>query len=186
VLTEQPSHAAAPPARASPTDSDAVLTELYFAHYRHLVRLAVLLVHDTATAEEVVQDSFVAMHSGMHRLRESGKALAYLRTAVVNRSRSELRHRIVTERKAPGPAPCVPSAEHCVLASLQRSAVVDALRKLPDRQRQVLVLRYYGDLSGAEIAAAMGITPGAVKRHASRAKAALRYLLRHESGAVNR
>jgi RNA polymerase sigma-70 factor (sigma-E family) len=180
-LTEQPRHAAAQPARAGPTDPDATLTELYCAHYRHLVRLAALLVQDTATAEEVVQNSFVAMHSGMHRLRESGKALAYLRTAVVKRSRSELRHRIVADGNAPGPEPDVPSAGHCVLASLERSAVVDALRKLPDRQRQVVVLRYYGGLSGAEIAAAMGITSGAVKRHASRATIALRSMLGHQS-----
>jgi len=163
------------------TDADAAVTELHGAHYRSLVRLAVLLVHDTATAEEVVQDSFVAMHAGMHRLRDNGKALSYLRAAVVNRSRSVLRHRVVVDRNASRPAPDMPSAEHGALALLERSAVVAALRRLPDRQREAVVLRYYGDLSEAQIAATMGITPGAVKSHTSRAMAALRSVLERES-----
>ena len=163
------------------TDADAAVTELYGAHYRSLVRLAVLLVHDTATAEEVVQDSFVAMHAGLNRLRDNGKALSYLRAAVVNRSRSVLRHRVVVDRNAPRPAPDMPSAEHGALALLERSAVVSALRTLPPRQREAVVLRYYGDLSEAQIAATMGITPGAVKSHTSRAMAALRSVLERES-----
>src|SRR5215471_17132926 len=73
--------------------ADRAVTELYSLHYRALVRLAALLVRDTPTAEEVVQDSFVAMHGGWQRLRDAEKALAYLRQAVVNRSRSVLRHR---------------------------------------------------------------------------------------------
>ena len=163
------------------TDADAAVTELYAAHYRSLVRLAVLLVHDTATAEEVVQDSFVAMHAGLYRLRDNGKALSYLRAAVVNRSRSVLRHRVVVDRNASRPAPDMPSAEHGALALLERSAVVAALRTLPDRQREAVGLRYYGDLSEAQIAATMGITPGAVKSHTSRAMAALRSVLERES-----
>ncbi|MHB1594825.1 MAG: SigE family RNA polymerase sigma factor [Streptosporangiaceae bacterium] len=164
------------------TGADAAVTALYQAHYRSLVRLAVLLVHDVATAEEVVQDSFVALHSGgMHRLRDSEKALSYLRAAVVNRSRSVIRHRVVVDRNAPKPAPDMPSAEHGALTLLERSAVVAALRSLPDRQREVVVLRYYGDLSEAQIAAAMGITRGAVKSHTSRAMAALRSVLERET-----
>ena len=163
-------------------DADAAVTALYAAHYRSLVRLAVLLVHDVATAEEVVQDSFVALHAGgMHRLRDSEKALSYLRAAVVNRSRSVIRHRVVVDRNAPKPAPDMPSAEHGALTLLERSAVVAALRSLPDRQREVVVLRYYGDLSEAQIAAAMGITRGAVKSHTSRAMAALRSVLERET-----
>lgn len=161
--------------------ADAAIAQLYGAHYRPLVRLAVLLVHDVATAEEVVQDSFVALHSGLHRLRDGEKALAYLRTAVVNRSRSVLRHRVVVDRNAPKPLPDMPSAEHGALALLERSAVVAALRKLPVRQREVVVLRFYGDLSEAQIASMMGITRGAVKSHTSRAMAALRSVLERES-----
>lgn len=163
------------------TDDDAAVTELYGAHYRSLVRLAVLLVHDTATAEEVVQDSFAAMHADMYRLPDDGKALSYLRAAVVNRSRSVVHHDVVAGQNAAKPAPDIPSGEHRTLALLERSAVVAALRKLPDLQREVVVLRYYSDLSEAQTAATMGITRGAVKRHASRAMAALRSVLERES-----
>lgn len=169
------------PARAEPLDADAAVTELYGAHYRSLVRLSALLLHDIATAEEVVQDSFVAMHARMHGLRDSEKALPYLRAAVVNRSRSVLRHRVVVDRNAPKPSPDMPSAEHGALALLERSSVIAALRKLPHRQREVVVLKFYGDMSEAQIAAAMGITRGAVKSHNSRAMAALRTVLENEA-----
>ena len=166
---------------AGQASADAAIAGLYGAHYRPLVRLALLLVHDLATAEEVVQDSFVALHSGLHRLRDSEKAVAYLRAAVVNRSRSVLRHRVVVDRNAPKPAPDMPSAEHGALALLERSAVVSALRALPVRQREVVVLRFYADLSEAQIALTMGITRGAVKSHTSRAMAALRSVLEREA-----
>lgn len=166
---------------AGQASADATITELYGAHYRPLVRLAVLLVHDVATAEEVVQDSFVALHSGLHRLRDSEKALAYLRAAVINRSRSVLRHRIVVDRNAPKPAPDMASAEHGALSLIERSAVVAALRGLPVRQREVVVLRFYADLSESQIASAMGITRGAVKSHTSRAMTTLRSVLEREA-----
>src|SRR5271169_1487255 len=111
--------------------ADQAVTELYSIHYRSLVRLAALLVRDIGTAEEVVQDSFVAMHGGWRRLRDSDKALSYLRQSVVNRSRSVLRHRVVVDRNAPKPAPDMPSAEQGALTLLERSAVVTALRSLP-------------------------------------------------------
>jgi len=166
---------------AGQASADTAITELYGAHYRPLVRLAVLLVHDIATAEEVVQDSFVALHAGLHRLRDSEKALAYLRAAVINRSRSVLRHRVVVDRNAPKPAPDMPSAEHGALTLIERSAVVSALAGLPVRQREVVVLRFYADLSESQIASAMGITRGAVKSHTSRAMAALRSVLEREA-----
>ena len=162
-------------------DADRAVTALYTAHYRSLVRLAALLVRDVATAEEVVQDSFVAMHGGWRRLRDSEKALSYLRQSVVNRSRSVLRHRVVVDRNAPKPPPDMPSAEHGAIALLERSAVVAALRTLPPRQREALVLRYYGDLSEAQIASVMGISRGAVKSHTARAMAALRIVLERDS-----
>jgi RNA polymerase sigma-70 factor (sigma-E family) len=162
---------------AADWDAEQAVTTMYSAHYRSLVRLAALLVRDTATAEEVVQDSFIAMHSSWRRLRDSDKALSYLRQSVVNRSRSVLRHRMVVDRNAPKPAPDMPSAEQGALSLLERSAVVSALRELPPRQREALVLRYYGDLSEAQIASAMGISRGAVKSHTARAIAALRQVL---------
>jgi RNA polymerase sigma factor (sigma-70 family) len=100
---------------------------------------------------------------------------------VVNRSRSVLRHRIVVERNAPKPPPGMPSAEHGAITLLERSAVVAALRTLPPRQREALVLRYYGDMSEAQIAGAMGISSGAVKSHMARAMIALRSVLARES-----
>jgi RNA polymerase sigma-70 factor (sigma-E family) len=158
-------------------DADRAVTALYGTHYRALVRLAALLVRDVATAEEVVQDSFIAMHASWRRLRDTDKALSYLRQAVVNKSRSVLRHRIVVDRNAPKVAPDVPSAEQGAISLLERSAVVEALRKLPVRQREALVLRYYADLSEAEIASVMGISRGAVKSHTARGMSAMRAVL---------
>ena len=159
---------------------DRAVIELYSEHYRALVRLAALLVRDTPTAEEVVQDSFVAMQGGWQRLRDTEKALAYLRQAVVNRSRSVLRHRTVVDKNLQKAPPDMPSAEHGALVLLERSAVVAALRGLPDRQREAIVLRYYADLSEAEIATAMGISRGAVKSHTARGMTALRTALEQE------
>jgi len=158
-------------------DAERAVTELYTLHYRSLVRLASLLLRDVSVAEEVVQDAFIEMHKGWRRLRDSEKALSYLKQAVVNRSRSVLRHRVVVERNAPKPAPDMPSAEHGALALLERSAVIAALQQLPVRQREALVLRYYADMSEAQIAATMGISRGAVKSHTSRAMTALRSVL---------
>jgi RNA polymerase sigma-70 factor (sigma-E family) len=153
------------------------VTEIYAAHYNRLVRLALLLVHDVQTAEEVVQDAFEAMHKAWRRLREEDKALAYLRQTVVNRSRSVLRHRKVVDLHPPRPALDEPSAEHAALALIERSAVAAALRHLPERQREAIVLRYYADLSEADIARAMGISRGAVKSHTARAIASLKSVL---------
>jgi RNA polymerase sigma-70 factor (sigma-E family) len=142
--------------------------------YQPLVRLAVLLVRDMGTAEEVVQDSFIAMHANWRRLNDRASAAWYLRQCVVNRSRSVLRRRSVAERQAPQPLPDMPSAEEVAFERIERSAVIAALHRLAPRQREALVLRYYADLSGTQIAAAMGISQGAVKRHTTRALSALR------------
>ena len=158
-------------------DASEVVTELYKAHYNQLVRLAVMLVHDVQTAEEVVQDAFEAMHLAWRRLRDREKALSYLRQSIVNKSRSVLRHRKVVEMHAPKPAPDEQSAEHAALTLIERSAVTSALRTLPARQREAIVLRYYGDFSEADIAEAMGISRGAVKSHTARAMAALKSIL---------
>ena len=143
------------------------------------MRLSVLLLRDQGAAEEVVQDAFVAMHGRWSRLRDPDKALAYLRQAVVNRSRSALRHRGVVERYVArqAPPPDAAPADDGVAAAGRRTAVLDAMRALPDRQREVLALRYYLDLSEAEIADALGIARGSVKAHASRGAATLRSLL---------
>jgi RNA polymerase sigma-70 factor (sigma-E family) len=162
-------------------DASDVVTEIYTAHYNQLVRLAVMLVHDLQTGEEVVQDAFEAMHLAWRRLRDTEKALSYLRQAIVNRSRSVLRHRKVVEMHAPKPAPDEQSAEHAAMTLIERSAVTSALRSLPARQREAVVLRYYGDFSEADIAKAMGISRGAVKSHTARAMAALKTILEQET-----
>jgi RNA polymerase sigma-70 factor (sigma-E family) len=158
-------------------NADEAVEQLYATHYRRLVRLAVLLVRDQETAEEVVQDSFVALHGKWRTLSDPDKGLAYLRQTVVNRSRSVLRHRGVQARHAPDALPDAPGADHAALEGVRRGMVLDALQRLPRRQREVLVLRYYLDLDEASIADELGISRGAVKSHASRGAVALRRLL---------
>lgn len=155
-------------------DADAAVEELYAAHYRRLVRLSVMLVRDVETAEEVVQDSFVAMHGRWRSLRDPDKGLAYLRQTVVNRSRSVIRRRVVAARHPPQVMPDQRGADVDTVDAERRTQVLDALRALPGRQREVIALRYYLDLSETEIAETLGISNGAVKSHASRAAAALR------------
>jgi RNA polymerase sigma-70 factor (sigma-E family) len=157
-------------------DAETALEQLYAGHYTGLVRLAVLLLRDQGLAEDVVQDSFVAMHGKWDRV-DPAKAPAYLRSTVVNRSRSALRHRSVVARHQPEPLPDGAPADDLVIRAERRTAVLDALAELPTRQREVLVLRYYLDLSEADIATTLGISRGAVKSHASRAAAALRQRL---------
>jgi RNA polymerase sigma-70 factor (sigma-E family) len=159
--------------------ADEALSRLFAAHYRTLVRTAALLLGERGAAEEIVQDAYVALHGRWRRLRDADKALAYLRASVVNGSRSALRHRRVVDRHLAGAAPPghAPSAEAGALDLLDHAAVVAALHALPARQREAIVLRYYADLSEAQIAEAMGVSRGAVKSHTSRAMAALRLTL---------
>jgi RNA polymerase sigma-70 factor (sigma-E family) len=161
--------------------ADEAVVLLYRTHYAGLVRLSAMLLGDTGTAEEVVQDAFVAMHGSWNRLRDPDKAVAYLRQAVVNRSRSNLRHRTVVAKYPQQPLPDVPSAESYAVATAERAQMLAALRSLPRRQRETLVLRYYSDLSVAQIADALGISQGAVKSHTFRGLAALRTLLEKTS-----
>jgi RNA polymerase sigma-70 factor (sigma-E family) len=158
-------------------DADRAVTELYSAHYLPLVRLAALLIRDVAAAEEVVQGSFVALHRGWGRVCDRDTALFYLRRSVVKRSRSVLRHRVAGDRHASGPPAEVASAEHGGTVLLERSAVVAALRALPPRQREALVMRYYGDMSEAQIASVMGVSRGSVKTHTASAMGTLRSIL---------
>lgn len=167
----------APPAvSALPTGVD--VPALYARHWRTLVRLAVLLVDDLPTAEDVVQEAFIALHAKASTLRDPEAALGYVRAAIVNRSRSTIRRRQVSRRHLhltePEPAPG--ADRHLELAEDQRAALA-AVRRLPQRQREVLVLRYWSGLSEAEIAAALGVSPGTVKTSASRAMASLRTTL---------
>lgn len=169
------------PAQLSTMDADTAVRALYAAHWTGLVRLAALLLQETATAEEVVQDAFVALHRRWSRLADKDAALGYLRTSVVNGARSALRHRNVAERHRPVGAPEPAGPEERALQSVQDARVMAALRRLPRRQQEVLVLRYYSDLSETEIADSLGVSRGAVKSHAHRGIASLRAALAEEA-----
>jgi RNA polymerase sigma-70 factor (sigma-E family) len=159
-------------------DAGQAVTTLYQMHYRSLVRLAALLVSDLATAEDIVQDSFAAVHGTWHALPGTDAALCYLRRSVVRRSRSASRR----QRPAGTSAPDLGGAGPDAGIPLPGSAVVSALRALPARQREVLVLRYFADLTEAEIASATGLSAAAVKSHIARAMSSLRAELRAADG----
>ena len=171
--------APAEPARET-TEADLAITALYDAEYRSLVRMSAVLLGDVASAEEIVQDSFIAVHGAWRGLRDIDKGVHYLRRTVMNRSRSLLRHRAVVDKHMPTTEPDMPSAEQAAIMRLQRTAMIAALRTLPARQREALVLRFYLDLSEEQVAAAMQISEGAVKSHTARGKAALRSILERE------
>jgi RNA polymerase sigma-70 factor (sigma-E family) len=155
-------------------DADAAVSHLYAAHWTSLLRLATMLTGDRATGEDVLQDAFVALHGRWRRIGEPATALAYLRTSVVNGARSVARHRAV-EFKYRSPAPPSPAGpEEHALRAVQDARVLAALRTLPQRQQEVLVLRYYADLSEEQIATTLGISRGAVKSYAHRAMSTLR------------
>ncbi|HEY3239085.1 MAG TPA: SigE family RNA polymerase sigma factor [Acidimicrobiia bacterium] len=151
--------------------ADLDLRDLYREHRAALVRLAALLVGDDA--EEVVHDAFVRTHVAWDRLRDPERTLSYLRSAVLNGARSRLRHRRVVDRTRLAPPGLGQSAEAAAMAGEEHRRVIAALRSLPTRQRECLALRYYLDLSEADIAAALGISPGSVKTHVHRGLAAL-------------
>jgi RNA polymerase sigma-70 factor (sigma-E family) len=150
------------------------VTDLYHAHRLGLVRLALLLVDHQDIAEDVVQEAFTALFQKHgERLDDLDNALGYLRTSVVNGARSVLRRRRTAREYVPPHEADAPSAEdHAVLNDEHRRVVV-ALKELTERQREVLVLRYWSDLSEAQIADALGLSRGTVKSTASRALDAL-------------
>jgi RNA polymerase sigma-70 factor (sigma-E family) len=161
---------------ATVSASRGTVADLFRDHHGELVRLAVLLVGDLPTAEDVVQDVYASLHS---RPRPPQEPLPYVRAAVLNGCRSALRRRGIARRAAlvhqasPPGDEALASAESEVILSEDRRQVLAALARLPRRRREVLVLRYYLALSEAEIAAVLGISPGTVKSTAARGLAAL-------------
>ena len=158
------------------------VTALYQAHAVGLIRLAIVMLGDRAAAEDVVQDAFLGLYRHWDRLDDPGNALTYVRSAVLNRCRNALRQRGQRDRhdrQAPGPT-ASESAEAVALIGEEHQQVLAAIRALPGRQREALVLRYYADLSEAEIARAMGVSRGTVKSTTSRAVAALGRMLKEE------
>ncbi|MET3984301.1 RNA polymerase sigma-70 factor (sigma-E family) [Streptomyces sp. PvR034] len=150
------------------------LTETYQAHYRSLLGLAALLLDDTASCEDVVQEAFIRVHSARSRVREPEKTLAYLRQTVVNLSRSALRRRIIGLKLLSKPMPDMASAEEGAYEQLERDDLIRSMRGLQRRQREVLVLRYFADMTEAQVAETLGISLGSVKAYGSRGIAALR------------
>jgi RNA polymerase sigma-70 factor (sigma-E family) len=157
------------------------LAELFREHHLELVRLALVMVGDLATAEDVVQDAFERLHQRWHRLGEPANGLAYVRSSVLNGCRSVHRRGAVARKYVPYLASTSEPGPDAASAAADRDELVGALRQLPRRQREVLVLRYYVDLDVAEIADTLRIAPSAVRSTCSRALAALaRTLLEEE------
>jgi len=154
------------------------IDDLYRSHRMQMVRMAILLVDDMASAEDVVQEAFAGLYRNWDNLRDRNAAIGYLRTAVVNGSRSMLRRRRTARAYVPPDPGTARSAESLAMLSTEHQAVVNALGDLAPRQREVLVLRYYGGLSEAEIAEATGLSKGTVKSTASRAVAKLGDIMR--------
>jgi RNA polymerase sigma-70 factor (sigma-E family) len=157
------------------------LTELYHAQRLGMVRLSILLVDDLGTAEEVVQDAFTALYKRFgENLDDVENAMAYLRTSVVNLSRSVLRRRRTARAYVPPHEPDASSPEDAAVLSEEHSQVLAAVRRLAPRQREVLVLRYWSDMSEVQIADVLGLSRGTVKSTASRALDALEKIMKDE------
>lgn len=153
------------------------LAEVYAAHRLALVRLAILLVDDLASAEDVVQDAFAALARRSGGLRDPSAAVGYLRVSVVNGSRSMLRRRRTVRGYVPPRDTEPPGPEDRAVVAEEHRELLEAVKRLAPRQREVLVLRYWSGLSEAEIANALGISPGTVKSTASRALDVLERML---------
>ena len=164
------------------SDPDAAITALFDGHYTRMLRVAVVLLGDRAGAEDVVQDAFLALHSGWHRIRDKPEAVGYLHRSVVNGARSRLRRRAVAIRLRPPRQPDVISAEDAALAALVTGPLLAAMRALPRREREAVLFRHYLDLSEQQTADALGVRAGSVKGYASRGLAKLRAALH---GSIN-
>jgi RNA polymerase sigma-70 factor (sigma-E family) len=152
--------------------AEAAVTALYQASALSLIRLAYIMLGDLPSAEDVVQEAFYGLYRRWDRLTDHSGALYYVRASVLNGCRSALRRRAV-RRRGLAYQPAADSAETVVLGGEEREEVIRALVRLPHRQREVLVLRFYADLSDAEIAQVMGIRRSTVRSAAHRALEAL-------------
>ncbi len=171
------------PASAKAASGDAAaaaaVTALFRAHHLELVRLARFMTGDLATAEDIVQDAFEQLHRRWHRLRDEASVLAYARSSVLNGCRSMHRRGAVARRYSSVVATAEAQAD-ATAAAAEHDAMMAALRALPRRQREVLVLRYYADLDVAEISGTLGISPSAVRSTATRGLAALARAIRED------
>ena len=156
------------------------LDEAFRSHRAELVRVAAFILGDRGAAEDVVQDVFVRVHERTDPM--DGDPQYYLRTAVINGCRTTLRRRLLVRRHAERQgeqSACPPlTTEEAAMLGEDRRRVLAALAALPQRRREVLVLRFYLEMSEAEIADTLGISPGTVKSTAARGLAALALRLR--------
>jgi len=175
--------AQASPGRPDAAAAERAVTRLYEAHALGMIRLAHIMLGDRASAEDVVQEAFCGLYRRWSHLADHGSAVHYVRSAVLNRCRSVLRRR--TTSLAPHglggqPEPVI-SAESAVLTREERDEIMRAVRRLPQRQREALVLRFYLDLSAEETATTMGISPSSVRSATHRALASLGRMLQEQS-----
>ena len=152
---------------------DALVTVLFREQGAALVRLARFFVDDSAAAEDLVQEAFIRLAHSAHRLREHDKAAAYLRAIVLNLARDHNRRGLVSLRHRPPADPLPASVEEVAAVHADQREVLEALRDLPRRQRDCLVLRYYLELSVADIAATLEVSTNSVKTHLQRGLRAL-------------
>ncbi len=155
----------------------SAVTALYAEHALGLIRLAHIMLGNPAVAEDIVQDAFCGLYRRWPHLSDRSRALGYVRSSVLNGCRSALRLRPTVELQEAHQPPAG-SAETVLLTAEERGEVLRALRRLPDRQREVLTLRFYLDLPDEQIAAAMGIGRGTVRSAAHRGLLALRRALK--------
>ena len=157
---------------ASP-DAPALVVRLFEHEGRSLVRLARLFVDDRNAAEDLVQEGFIRLARNAHRIRDEAKAAAYLRSIVLNLARDHNRRGLVSLRHhLPFDDARASTEDDIVLRDDQRE-VIEALRDLPHRQRDCLVLRYYEELGIDDIAETLGISRNSVKTHLKRALSAM-------------
>jgi RNA polymerase sigma-70 factor (sigma-E family) len=160
-----------PPGRVATPDE--VIGRVFFERYGSLVGLARLLVDEREQAEEIVMEAFARTLEAWNRLRNVDDPYPYVRRAVVNLSRSGLRRRALIRRRRLEVVPDAPAADVAVVAGESRREVLAAVRSLPRRQRECVVLRYLEECSTEQTADVLGIAEGSVKTHLHRALAAL-------------
>src|SRR3569833_4643382 len=160
---------------------DGSLLKLYCEQQVGVIRLGVIMLGDEASAEDVVQDVFARMFKSAPDQRDEAKLLAYARSAVLNGCRQVLRRRKLAWRHVRFYERPVWSAESAVLLREDRRDVMEALRRLPRRKREVLILRFYLELSDVELARTLGIRPVTVRSTMSRALSSLAKELGEES-----
>ena len=162
---------------------DLLVGEVYRSEAANLVRLARFFVDDRDAAEDLVQEAFIRLARSSHRIRDRHRAPAYLRSIVLNLARDHNRRGLVSLRHQPAAEPALTSIDEEMATREDQRTVIEALRHLPIRQRDCLVLRYYVELGVSEIAETLGLSPNSVKTHLSRGLRALQHRL---TGAVER